>query len=864
MRNIVYAAAAAALLATGTGIAGAREIEIDEVTITADGARDGRAGAVPWSGIWWPFTDLELAKGWNGTSADFEYNATSKVWERKQAQKPLADLSPLLKYDEYVKATTGTNPGAALLECTGDEAEDFEHTVYGDKKAEYDKEGISYSWWGHCNGWCGAALMEQEPIAPVEARGVKFDVADLKGLLSESYWGVESDFTGKRYNKPKQYIIDSREPGKLLLAALNTQQPKPVAEYIAWYEKAWNTTMTASARSAAKPADFKDELETFDRWYTDNYDNAFKDLAPNVFHRILETVIGRKKLALVFDVTANEEVWNHPAFAYESRITFKRSFTEGSASLKEWDVNTTVTYATDGVSESILGVSDFTKSYTYTLVTDATTNKVLRGEWTGSSVDNHPDFAWLPTYNPTAVDYGENFKLLYGKLLEVLPLSHKSTDARAIDLKANGTSASSRRTGNVTTSWSNPVAASGDVALSVAVASGRSVAKVKYLHQTVSGSTQITASRNALVALGESTTSPAFGATARFTSNGKKFVVAYAYDAAGKLVGVDEIALQYSTSTGTSTSTSTSTGADDAFEPNDSKAEAKDIAAGTVSNLQCQDDDWFKVTVGANGAITFKIDFVHSEGDLDMTLEGPTGTQLAKSDSTANQETCAASGLAAGTYYARIYGYNGAKAKYAATVTVQGGTGTSTSTGTGTDDSYEENDTRAAAKDLAAGSFPGLKCEDDDWFKVTLSGTGTITVKIDFRNSEGDLDLVLQDASGTQLAISESTADNETFTKPSLAAGTYYVRVFGYNGAKAAYALTLTTSASQTTTRTGTITASVLNVRSGAGTTYPIVTTVSQGTVVTILSETSYWYKVTWTGAPAGSLYVSKSYVRLN
>jgi len=858
--RIAGGVAAAALVASAPLAAQAREIEIDEVTITAAGSKEGRSSYVPWSGIWWPFTDLELARGWNGTGADFTYNESAKRWDRSNTSKPVNDRSPLLKYDEYVRLATGTDPQSALNECKGDDAQDFGHSVYGDKKAEYDRDGISYSWWGHCNGWCGAALMEKEPIGPIEARGIRFEVPDLKGLLSELFWGVESDFTGRRYNKPRALYSDNRQPAKDLLAALNSGSPKPVADYIAWYEKVYETTMSASARASAVPGDFRDELEGFETWFVNSYDNAFADLKPEVFHRILETVIGRKKLAFVMDITANEEVWNHPAFAYTSSIAFGRDFTESNAARKEWTVTTTVWYATDGVSESIIGISEFTKTYTYKLVTDST-GKVIRGEWTGSSIDNHPDFAWLPTYNPRGPDYGENWKIEYGKALEFLPLSHGTDEGRVIDLAANGTAASTRRGNDKTTTWSQPVTASGDVALTVSVASGRTLARVKYFEQAVSGSSSyyVEATRASLVALGESTTSPAFPATVRFTTNGKKMVVAYGYDSANKLVAMDELTIQYTTSGGGGTPTPT----DDGFEQNDSKTAAATVAAGSFPNLYCGDDDWYKIVTTSTGAITVRIDFSHAEGDLDMVFEGPSG-QISKSESTSNVETVTGSALAAGTYHVRVFGYSGAKAKYSMTVTVTGG-GT---TPTPTDDTYEPNNTLAAARLMTPGTFSGLKCNDDDYFKVTLTQTSKVVVKIDFRNAEGDLDLIFFNASGTRLASSESTADSETVTQNSLAAGTYSFRVFGYNGAKAPYSMSITVTATSTTPtptqRTGTVTASVLNIRRGPGSSYAVATTLAMGRQVTILGESGSYYKVTWSGAPSGDLYAYKTYIRIN
>ena len=58
--------------------------------------------------------------------------------------------------------------------------------------------------------------------------------------------------------------------------------------------------------------------------------------------------------------------------------------------------------------------------------------------------------------------------------------------------------------------------------------------------------------------------------------------------------------------------------------------------------------------------------------------------------------------------------------------------------------------------------------------------------------------------------------------------------------------------------KTGTITATSLNVRSGAATTYSILGTLSNGKTVTIYEESNGWYKINYNG---GYGWVSKSYV---
>ncbi len=61
--------------------------------------------------------------------------------------------------------------------------------------------------------------------------------------------------------------------------------------------------------------------------------------------------------------------------------------------------------------------------------------------------------------------------------------------------------------------------------------------------------------------------------------------------------------------------------------------------------------------------------------------------------------------------------------------------------------------------------------------------------------------------------------------------------------------------------KTGTVTASSLNVRSGAGTNYKVIGGLKRNAVVEILSTSGKWYKI-----KSGSLtgYVHSDYIKLN
>lgn len=79
---------------------------------------------------------------------------------------------------------------------------------------------------------------------------------------------------------------------------------------------------------------------------------------------------------------------------------------------------------------------------------------------------------------------------------------------------------------------------------------------------------------------------------------------------------------------------------------------------------------------------------------------------------------------------------------------------------------------------------------DLDYFKFTLASSGEVTLAINFTHATGDLDMKLYDGSFKQIKVSQSVSNEEKF-KEDLAAGTYYVQVYGYRGAQNEYSLSL-------------------------------------------------------------------------
>lgn len=103
------------------------------------------------------------------------------------------------------------------------------------------------------------------------------------------------------------------------------------------------------------------------------------------------------------------------------------------------------------------------------------------------------------------------------------------------------------------------------------------------------------------------------------------------------------------------------------------------------------------------------------------------------------------------------------------------------------------NDSFATAQTVAAGSAtPGVisSAADHDWYKVTTTGGGAVTVSLIALSADADLELL--DASQASLGSSTNTGTlTDTVTYTAAGAGTFYVHVIPV-AAAATYTMTLT------------------------------------------------------------------------
>ncbi len=106
------------------------------------------------------------------------------------------------------------------------------------------------------------------------------------------------------------------------------------------------------------------------------------------------------------------------------------------------------------------------------------------------------------------------------------------------------------------------------------------------------------------------------------------------------------------------------------------------------------------------------------------------------------------------------------------------------------DDPGESHDAQAEAAPVTTGAVvSGIICSDEDWFVLQVGAGCTVTAELIFRGDDGDLDLFLVDAAGTQLDASRGTDDDEVAETTPAAAGPVSLRVIGYQSDSNAYVL---------------------------------------------------------------------------
>jgi bacillolysin len=230
------------------------------------------------------------------------------------------------------------------------------------------------------------------------------------------------------------------------------------------------------------------------------------------------------------------------------------------------------------------------------------------------------------------------------------------------------------------------------------------------------------------------------------------------------------------------TTTAVASGCSAAFEPNETQATAATITSGVTNSAaisSATDIDYFKIVTTATTSNVFNL--VGPSGvDYDLYIYNSAGTQIGSGTTATATETVSLTSQAAGTYYIKVIGYNGANSATCYTIKA-------TATGATTCQSSYDNTTNGTTSGAATIPFntniTGLinPAGDIDNYKFVITTAGTITVTLG--TLPADYDLKLLNSAGTQVGISQNGSTTAESISYTAAAGTYYAQVYGYSNA---------------------------------------------------------------------------------
>jgi hypothetical protein len=219
---------------------------------------------------------------------------------------------------------------------------------------------------------------------------------------------------------------------------------------------------------------------------------------------------------------------------------------------------------------------------------------------------------------------------------------------------------------------------------------------------------------------------------------------------------------------------------DDALEDDDDALSANPLAGPTrIDDLvSCEaDEDHFELVLLDGDVLTAQALFAHAEGNIDLELRNVLGTPLATSASTTSDESV--TWTAIGNQTVRLVVWLTADlgavagSGYSLDVSVTNGA-------VCVDDALEDDDDAATATPLpGAGLFGGgVACDADfDFYEISLIAGDELTLDTLFDHAEGDINVVLQDASGGTIDTGTSASDHERVAHIAAGAEQVFFRV---------------------------------------------------------------------------------------
>ena len=218
-----------------------------------------------------------------------------------------------------------------------------------------------------------------------------------------------------------------------------------------------------------------------------------------------------------------------------------------------------------------------------------------------------------------------------------------------------------------------------------------------------------------------------------------------------------------------------------AYEPNETQGAALAVTSGTTISAaitSSTDVDFYKLSITTVSNCGFVLTGP-SGVDYDMYIYNSSGTQVGEGTSPTASESVSLSNLAAGTYSIKIMGYGGVSSSTCYTFKATSVASTNCTT------AFEPNESIAAATPISLSTSVSSAIStaiDNDYFKVVTTAVGIYAFNLN-GPSGVDYDMIIYNSSYASIGTGTGLTATETVSISNLAVGTYYIRIYGYNGA---------------------------------------------------------------------------------
>ncbi len=417
---------------------------------------EGAVDRVNWAASYWPYYEDGINARWQGNDVLSPAEKYDKAFNNWTPDDGFMDLRPYDNWscewdDAYYEALgpaarwTDRNKGNWTahngIDDDNDGVEDADECGYGDDK---DYDGVE-TWWGICHAWAPAAILEPEPQAAVERNGVRFDVSDLKALLIQQYDRSDAYMVGGRCNERE---LERDEDGRLtrsecrdlnagswhvIVTNLIGKDKRPfvierTTNYEVWNQPFSGYRITEQREITLEEAHELLDVETVVSGNTGVFVHSIEEESA-LAQAILDFVNTATETELDDDAAlmsdaVREIVAARPILSLEQLDEVPQVGASAFRSLQRYletndmvprDASQGYAYSdatrfvevrmtTDWVTESHPSTEPMTArndryvrhdNYHYILELDDD-GKIIGGEWLGSSIENHPDFVWLP------------------------------------------------------------------------------------------------------------------------------------------------------------------------------------------------------------------------------------------------------------------------------------------------------------------------------------------------------------------------------------------------------------------------------------------------------------------------------------